>query len=839
MEGEGERLSLQGSEALGRAHRGDPGGVVCAADRDVGRDESGSDGTSGIRHAHYGRLDGQEEGGVPASPFGDGVHLSVAEGRGPAARGARCGADRGGTLRGDEGLRVDAADAPDLRHLVVQGGSMGGRGGVTEGRALEDDDGNVRGRSRTGEDLESGRGEEIRALHSGGGTAHSAESVLRRAANRSNTFEGAFVPRDTDAVHEGAEASDGGAGVHDPQFQKRRGEGNVGQEGAVGGDTFVDGPPDNGWLSAVRDWGGCGYSRVLAVGSRGTYHLSLSPQRSVSCRLPLKKVVAGTIELGVLRDLAPRFQPLLDIAQNILDGRHPCWTTTDKCNAVYEPPPPRLRVTPRDHCRPEVSQTWPTTPPSSPINEQHLQDLLRWNVIRPLRRREPAMLSVCFLTPKSCGTRSRALYDARPQNSLINFCSLPKHARFRLAPPLHQVLVGTGHGLVGDVVGVEVDFTSYFFQFKWCESLGAYHGFRLRGRRYGFRVPVQGSALMPFIAQTATLALAEGPSPMDDPRAYVERRLVVTYDNVLIVDNVENTLRRLAVLRERCEKVGVVIGEVKGPSRMLTSCGFLYDIAGKCWTVKPTWSAKALGLLREYADNPSEELRQRVAGCVVWAHRALLFPLHDVAPLLHPGCRAPRALKIATDMLTDPPWRRLRRATSLELDVGATLIIVDGSIIGTGAVFRGKAMIEFEALASGVELASRSMEEDSGPLLCAGDNMGALYTVLTGVPSSAEGADMIRRVSRALRGPLWLTYISTAENVADAASRSAVPAVSNVEVPDALRSRLMAEAVLCEWSCAGPSLYVFFSLTKTPLSAPISDSHRRTARFGCMRILVC
>ena len=388
--------------------------------------------------------------------------------------------------------------------------------------------------------------------------------------------------------------------------------------------------------------------------------------------LPLKQVAAGTISIAEVQSLADdRHRPQIEIVTAILDGSHRAWDPLLRAAKMptpcgYRPAPSanlsEWRATLRG-CRGRAEYAQPTARPS-PVTGDHIADLERWGVVAPARRTERVLVSVLFLTPKACGTRSRAVYDARCQNAMIDWCAFSDHGRFRLPGPLQQVMVGTGHGIDGPILGAEVDLRSYFFLFQWAPALGAAHGFRAGTRRYRFAVPVQGSAVMPLVAQSTTLALAEGPLVGDDPGEYVKHRMAVTYDNVLMVDAPDDLRRRLARFCERAAKAGALIGDVQPPtSGTVTSCGLEYHMGRRTWRLKDAWTTKAVTFIDEMGCAPTERQRQILAGYALWAHRATLSHLAPIMPLLYlrQDVRAIEQLRALLVYRTAPPPLRRRR----------------------------------------------------------------------------------------------------------------------------------------------------------------------------------
>ena len=450
----------------------------------------------------------------------------------------------------------------------------------------------------------------------------------------------------------------------------------------------------------------------------------------------------------------------------------------------------------------------------------HLNDLLCWGVIRPLRRSEPSIIAPLFLAPKpgpNGTTLARALYDARPQNALIDFCALHRHGRFRMLRPFHQILVGTGT-LLADPMVAEVDFTSYFFQLPWEGDLHCVHALRVGSKRYAFRVGVQGGTLMPLVAQTVTCVVADAPSPGADPWDWVDAGVVVTYDNILIAAPSHRIAERWDDLHRRAAAAGVVIGDTQPPSHDVPSCGIAYDARRRRWRLADKWVTKVTAWL---ADNikddlaPDEERRMSLAGLAGWAHQALLLPLYPIRQLLQ-LTDDPSATAAFHRLITTNPWRRFRCTPSRTVPPGAVVVVSDGSGLAAGIVCRGWAhtrpwptprdhrlqqQSEWEAAAAAVELAAEGEEEGKAILLVA-DNTGILAALATGNARTPAGVHATHRIAMALHGPLWLAFVPSADNPADAPSRSRLQASWPTSWQPSLEGTWRRGAILAEWSTA-------------------------------------
>ena len=435
-------------------------------------------------------------------------------------------------------------------------------------------------------------------------------------------------------------------------------------------------------------------------------------------------------------------------------------------------------------------------------------------MISPLARSESknCYLGHLFLTPKADAVTSRAIYDARAQNAKLHWCTLPAHGRFRLPRTLHQVMVGTGHGLDGDILGCEVDYRSFFFLFRWAPALRRAHAFRLGPRPYGFDVPTQGSSVMPRIAQATSLALADGPGLLEDPARYVDARVTITYDNIMMVDRPDRLRQRLEILKQRSERVGAIVGSVQGPdSEQITSCGLQYDLKRREWKLKDEWCRRTLTFLAQYPANPSLPQRQTLAGLALWAMRATLRPLTHIMPLLHHEYDEAALGLLRHQLLRNAP-RRLWPTTSTALPQQYDLLYTDASLTAGGAVWRDTSQSfpwpqrrpmeeqqEAEADAARMALAWLSAQRrEPLPIVLAMDNLGVLFALIMGAPTTPAQAELVEELEIRARAPVWVAFVPGKQNPADGPSR-----LRDAPGPDPVGDQLLvSNAVLLEWTCA-------------------------------------
>ena len=211
---------------------------------------------------------------------------------------------------------------------------------------------------------------------------------------------------------------------------------------------------------------------------------------------------------------------------------------------IQDPPVSSFsRTTPWDTCRMQAVPAIQHDAQPSPIRPQHIQDLKRWGIIARMDPKPRALAGRLFLTPKADGLQSRALFDARRQNATLDWCQLSLHGRFRLLRPYHQILVGLATQASNPRIA-EIDLKSFFFQFSWSKSLAVAHNFFTNRHNYACIAPVQGSAVMPLVAQTTSSIIAEAPSVRAHPWDWVETGVNIIYDNILIAGEAEDVDRR-------------------------------------------------------------------------------------------------------------------------------------------------------------------------------------------------------------------------------------------------------------------------------------------------------
>jgi hypothetical protein len=274
-----------------------------------------------------------------------------------------------------------------------------------------------------------------------------------------------------------------------------------------------------------------------------------SPRRGPQCKLPWKPIVTGTIDMhAVLQHARGAHKRAVLEATALLAGTHAAWQ-------------PLLQ----SHGGGTVRST---------LTAEQLAGALSMGLIRPTAGR-PRITAALFAIPKSDGTTARPIDDARRQNELIDWSAV--RTSLRLIAIVGHVRVGLAVRVATpELIGV--DARSYFPSFRWADRLARCHGLVVDGTRYVHRVPAQGCALMPLVAQVTSAALADGPC-VDAPAVAWERsRLSICYDNWLKSAERGRGAARLAHLTQRLRACGVV-GTVTDPTTQRTSCGLEFDVA--------------------------------------------------------------------------------------------------------------------------------------------------------------------------------------------------------------------------------------------------------------------
>lgn len=363
------------------------------------------------------------------------------------------------------------------------------------------------------------------------------------------------------------------------------------------------------------------------------------------CDLPLKEIYANAVDIDdITRSFHGRRGHWLELrrARAVLRGTHPVW---------------------KDVKRLVGKTVAPAASHVSHVGEANLARLLEWGVLLPLPRDQVGKVPPLrlFLVPKSDGTTSRPILDARPINDRL----VDRH-RTKLVPSLLRLLdmirvgVGTAHPYTKSFCLAELDAQSFFPSLKWGVALQRLHTVRIGDRTYMHVAPAQGSAVLPYVAQTIMSALAGAPEPGSPHFKWVDQGIAITYDNVLLSGPREDLLARHSQVRSSLERHRVKIGSDTGLQCTLTSCGVCFyvnptqtpdapfpcrvltptntSLLGRYWSVKPSWAIKAYQVIHDalgrWGDLSHLDL-QRLAGYALWAVRVRCEPLVRIGTLLY------------------------------------------------------------------------------------------------------------------------------------------------------------------------------------------------------------
>lgn len=509
------------------------------------------------------------------------------------------------------------------------------------------------------------------------------------------------------------------------------------------------------------------------------------------CTLPLKQLHTNAISMArVAAITTPRHMAAVEEATRILDGTHPAWKQLWGYRAM---------------CGVKATKLTPA----------QLEAAERMGLLRRLRGRPP-VCSPMFAIAKSDGRTARPIYDARVQNDRIDWTAV--RSQLRLCRPLAHVRVGLAVGL-RDPWLAEVDAQSYFPSFKWSRRLAKHHGVATPDGFFAHAVPAQGCALMPLVAQIVSAAVADGPVVQAPDLAWVRSRTSIVYDNWLLSAPRHSIGARVAKLTARMRHIGASVGQVKGPAQTLESCGYRFDVRGpKRWSLKPSWCARAAGLL-DHMGGTLEE-RQRQVGVALWAVRAMLLPVGVLHHLLHSlesenvGPEARRELAWCRSLVARCPWRQLVYESSGDPSIlrhdQTVVVYSDASIFGAGAVQVGRGSVSWpwEAAAEDQQLleaeaALRALRWASPApcILLVVDNEGVAGWLASGNPSNSRAVTILLRIWRLLesRGTaLWVTVVPSEQMAADGPSRGHQQQVLLKKVDESLFNG----ATEVDWSAA-------------------------------------
>jgi len=320
---------------------------------------------------------------------------------------------------------------------------------------------------------------------------------------------------------------------------------------------------------------------------------------------------------------------------------------------------------------------------------------------------------------------------------------------------------------------------------------------------------------MPLVAQVTTAILSRAPSVRAGPWEWVQKGLSIIYDNVLLSGRRDEVIARWTELAARSERAGAIRGDTQPPSTTVTSCGFDFDVTDpddRKWRLTTAWTSKVRQWLETTYRRDNDQHRLVLAGLAQWAINASLLPLGLIRSTIHgiPDAREEEYLRC---LLKADQWRRLRTVPTQHLPEDATVVVTDGSTQGAGVVIDARAYAiewthkrvmerqqecEWDAAAFGIDIASKRTARGTSILLVA-DNVGLLAGLLSGNPSAAHATQVLLRIHRTLKGPLWCSHVASSLNPADEPSRSST-GVRPTKWPHPRELEWRLRAVLAPWS---------------------------------------
>lgn len=505
--------------------------------------------------------------------------------------------------------------------------------------------------------------------------------------------------------------------------------------------------------------------------------------------LPLKHLLASAVDINKVLSCAPRQHvKALRVVKEVMDGSHQCWNRA-------------------------LSQPF-VNGPSSNLTAAHIADLERWKVVKEVPRSDILRVSRFFLVPKSCLRYSRPILDAREVNSLVDRACLPDQARFRLLPPavVARLVFSPRRGPPEDVRLSVLDARSWFTSLSWGEPCMRLHGFRVGSRYYKHIAPTQGSTLLPWVAQTITLAISGAPPTNAPFSAFVAAGIAVTYDDILVVDRRARLEDRYNKIQSRMALVGGQFSKLVPPTRAVEYCGVEYDL-DRGWRMKTSWTEAFLAdRWPRIRDGRVPDPLAVLAGCAVWVCNALVVPLIHVVHLIH-GVSSPSELSWLLQLVRANPWRSMHSFVHSPPE-DCDVIVFDGSLKGGGWVDAAgeharpwsdaprpphlQQQCEWEALI----LALRAAGSSPTPLLVVGDNLGVLQSFARGLSTTPSGSVCIKEAAARSRH-VFTAWVPSECNEADRASRATV----SFDVPCALQlnlSEVRARAVEVMWTASSP-----------------------------------
>jgi hypothetical protein len=234
-------------------------------------------------------------------------------------------------------------------------------------------------------------------------------------------------------------------------------------------------------------------------------------------------------------------------------------------------------------------------------------------------RRFARKYGVLFGVPKSTGLL-RAIFDARATNN-----AMVPPPRLHL-PSVSEILTVAFQS----TWAVDIDLRHWFFQFPIAEAIQPYFCVRSGRGVFSMARMCMGWSFSMYIAQSTAAQLADDGT--GGTATFVDGFLVGGRSSA-------DSRARADSLLSRLQAVGATVNWGKTdmePAQTKIFAGLQLDLAAKKWRLDPSWTVKAVALLKSSMDRTSLPLRQwfQCAGTVLWSLRATLQPLASVFCLL-------------------------------------------------------------------------------------------------------------------------------------------------------------------------------------------------------------
>jgi hypothetical protein len=492
-------------------------------------------------------------------------------------------------------------------------------------------------------------------------------------------------------------------------------------------------------------------------------------KRAATVAAPFKRVLCDVVRLDRLLPTS-RHNRTVRLAATLLSGDHPAW---------------RRVLAARCAGRPRESL----------LTREQREQLVSWGVIEATDRLT-GVAGRWFAVSKSDGITARPIYDARAQNALFAMADVPEAAQFNLPSPLTIIKVGLGAGMPAEArvqaVGTVIDFVSFFPSLRWGTKLQDAHAAVIGGQYYRARAPVQGSCILPLIAQCVATAIADAP-PVGSPAGMnVGEGITVYLDDILVVNTADAVRARTRAILDTATQVGAEPKVVYECAHEVTVCGIDLRPGEQRWRLKQAWVDRMREDLNTLWRSAKHRDLERWVGLALWACRVLQEPLWLLHGWLHgvEATRADEATRLLS-VITANAWREPRELLARPPRLREMHVVFsDGSIWGGGAVMVGhqvitawedaplgpehQQMAELAAARIAVAESLAALHRECRHLLLIVDNAGLLGLLRTGNPTHHAAVPILDEIHADLRAAgvcLWVGFVPGEHNPADAPSR--------------------------------------------------------------------